>query len=720
VRGGYVNSAFRLYRDAVLFPGIVSRLCPAYCGEVCVRAFRDRCVDLKRIERDVADTADRKDSSRYALPEKKERVAVIGAGACGLSCAIKLASKGYAVDLYEQTGETGGRIRSLLPAEVYEADFNAALQYLNIGFRFNERVAHPRDLLELSDAVYVAAGTEGRRFGLDDGYDRASLATGTPGVFAGGGLFETDDVRCIENGIRAAGSIENYLKTGKMGDPTGLRTDSSIDQRYYRLDYEEVAGGDAEAGSARAEALRCFSCDCSVCMDSCQLMRYFRKNPKRIASDLSITVMPVDEKTKRLGSRLLNSCNLCGLCTSVCPAEVDTHEAMLQSRAKLFEAKHLPEAYHDFWLEDMEFSYSDAAYGLVREGDGKADLLFFPGCQLTASSPEVVERVYRFITDLVPNAAMLLSCCGIPAEWAGDAARMDDARARFLDEWRGLGMPEVLFACSSCMKLLRGHAPQVSSRSLYAWLDGHRDAIALPKGLSEERVCVYDPCNSRSDPGAREGVRNLATACGLKLEELEFSGTRAACCGFGGHIYSVNRNLVKEIVQSRTAASEAEYITYCANCRDYFRSVGKESRHILDLLFANGTEARARDGSAEDVCLPDLTERRENRRALKERLLGKAASARRRDATMRVDIPREMREKMDRLLLLEEDVIDTIAFCESENRKLLNNENGHYIGYRKNRVITVWVEYEMTGEAEAVLRNVYTHRMEIKDGERIG
>jgi hypothetical protein len=214
---------------------------------------------------------------------------------------------------------------------------------------------------------------------------------------------------------------------------------------------------------------------------------------------------------------------------------------------------------------------------------------------------------------------------------------------------------------------------------------------------------------------------------------------------------------VEEIIRARTAASDAEYITYCANCREFFRSAGKASRHILEILFAGGVDnrcnanygggansasgasgaydaGRAKDASrandadrAKDAdgtvktCppnLPDLSRHRENRRMLKSKFLGESRTPRT-PPPVGVKIPPAMKEKMARLLLLDEDVTNVISFCEGQGRKLLDEKSGHYIGYLKIRVLTIWVEYEMADEANAVLHNVYTHRMEIKDDKRI-
>jgi hypothetical protein len=131
------------------------------------------------------------------------------------------------------------------------------------------------------------------------------------------------------------------------------------------------------------------------------------------------------------------------------------------------------------------------------------------------------------------------------------------------------------------------------------------DAAAEP-GPS---VSVFDPCSSRTDAAGQAAVRRLAEKSGFSLSELDLNGPKAACCGFGGHIYSANPSLFATIVNKRASADACAYITYCANCRDLFLHEGKDSLHILDILFPTGR----------GVKLPSLSERRQNRAARSRR-----------------------------------------------------------------------------------------------------
>ena len=81
----------------------------------------------------------------------------------------------------------------------------------------------------------------------------------------------------------------------------------------------------------------------------------------------------------------------------------------------------MPPSAHEFALQDMEFSNSEMAT-LARPQPGMASskYLFFPGCQLTGSSPDHVKKTYKYLTDrLEGGVGLMLRCCGAPADWAG-------------------------------------------------------------------------------------------------------------------------------------------------------------------------------------------------------------------------------------------------------------------------------------------------------------
>jgi len=122
-------------------------------------------------------------------------------------------------------------------------------------------------------------------------------------------------------------------------------------------------------------------------------------------------------------------------------------------RRLLVNDKTFPAAFHDYFIRDMEFSGSEDYYLALDAPDGKkSGYAFFPGCQLGGSNPDYVLKAYRFLLDKLPGTALMLACCGIPAEWAGEQQMLDAHTAKLRADWERLGKPAMILACPTCQK----------------------------------------------------------------------------------------------------------------------------------------------------------------------------------------------------------------------------------------------------------------------------
>jgi ferredoxin len=196
----------------------------------------------------------------------------------------------------------------------------------NLVLRLNETVS---DLDEVSaDAVFVATGSGGDRFGLDDGFDPVSLSTARAGTFLSSPDFEGASVLApFREGMRVANAIESFLKVGRMEGDAGRRTSDPsklfVDTSKAVLSpLEKPAGTVYTQDEAVKEAGRCLLCECRSCMDHCELLTAYKKDPHKVLEDVVATLNAVSSLTTHLASREINSCNLCGLCKEICPTDL--------------------------------------------------------------------------------------------------------------------------------------------------------------------------------------------------------------------------------------------------------------------------------------------------------------------------------------------------------------------------------------------------------------
>lgn len=793
------NAAYKTFRNAVGFPDVAAALCPEYCAGACPRKELDQSVQLNLLEKTCVAKATRKDPTDYNVPMKKRKIAVVGAGISGLACALRLTQKKYEVTIYEKTGRWGGKLWELLPPELFLADIERQLQFETYELCLNQEIESIEELLDQGfEAVYVATGKGGSAYDLlngeaghctilkrsgagrngsadgtvcDDADDIADdVAAGSAvvavrensdsrsmAVFAGGSLTGKDPLRAMADGLDMAWAIEVFLKTGRLEYPSvasACRSAADLDKLVPTKAIIPSDHGIYTEDEASAEAARCIRCQCNACMKYCDVCAYHNKWPMRIRDDIMATVAFSTSESmmkKTPAKRLMNTCTQCGLCEEVCPEEIEIGGMLLEARRSLHKQGTLPGAYHQFWIRDMEFTNSEAA-ALVRmasqsftkgaeSSSGRRPdkrYAFFPGCQLGAADPRYVIKPYRWLLTKQPDTGLMLRCCGIPAEWAGNEELHAHEIGNLRKEWEELGKPMLILACPSCRKHLAEYHPDIETVSLYEVMEqwdcrteaeGEAGKMELENIEAESRdpgpedtkvlssqkssistgdiYSIFDPCSARNIRPMEQAVRALALKTGVQIQELP-KGDLHGCCGYGGHVSEANADYASYVTKSRSELSDKPYITYCINCRDIFRGEGKPSLHLLDLLFGiNAIDSR----------LPSLTERRNNRIRLKEALLrevwGETMEKQTEQCEYPLKIGSEVEEKMDRMKILEEDLCEVIGFGESSGRRTYDHHKDTYSCYRELGHVTCWVEYHKEDGLYEVI-NVYTHRMKIK------
>jgi hypothetical protein len=205
-------------------------------------------------------------------------------------------------------------------------------------------------------------------------------------------------------------------------------------------------------------------------------------------------------------------------------------------------------------------------------------------------------------------------------------------------------------------------------------------------------------------------VRNILRRLGYQIEELPLSREKTECCTYGGVMWLANRDLAQAAVRRRIAESQADYVTYCAVCRDFFAAHGKRALHLLDLIYGQDLDNLAERKN------PGYSQRHENRARLKRKLLkelwGEDMDGQADYEAIRLIIAADVQERLEQRLILVEDIQQVIEFAERTGSKLLNRETGHFLAYHRPNKVTYWVEYTPQGDA-FVVYNAYSHRMEI-------
>ena len=111
VKEGDVEAAYQVISESSALPAVCGRVCPqeSQCEGKCIRGIKGEPISIGKLERFVADWATEKGIKPQGAKEKNgKKVAVIGSGSAGLTCAGDLAKMGYDVTIFEALHEAGG------------------------------------------------------------------------------------------------------------------------------------------------------------------------------------------------------------------------------------------------------------------------------------------------------------------------------------------------------------------------------------------------------------------------------------------------------------------------------------------------------------------------------------------------------------------------------------------------------------------------------------
>ena len=261
---GRYDEALELIRKEIPFPAVCGRICNKKCEEACTRGDMDAPVAIDEIKKFIAERE--LDGKTRFVPKLlnqtgkpyPEKIAVIGAGPAGLSCAYYLAVKGYPVTVFEKERVPGGMLTLGIPSfrlekSVINAEIDV-LRELGVTFRTGVEVGKDVTLDELRESGFKA-------FYLAVGASRGAKL-GIPGEELAGVCSGVDFLKKVNQGERPEiGTNVAVIGGGNVAMDvarTALRLGADVTV-YYRRGREEMPADREELAEAEEEGVR-FRC----------------------------------------------------------------------------------------------------------------------------------------------------------------------------------------------------------------------------------------------------------------------------------------------------------------------------------------------------------------------------------------------------------------------------------------------------------------------------
>ena len=267
VKEGNIENAYQVISEASALPAICGRVCPqeSQCEGKCIRGIKGEPVSIGKLERFVADWASENNIKPVVTAEKKnKKVAVIGSGPSGLTCAGDLAKMGYDVTIFEALHEPGGVLvygipEFRLPKEKVVAKEIENVKSLGVKIETNVVIGKATTIDELLNeegfsAVFVGSGAGLPKF------------MGIPGESANG-VFSANEYLTRSNLMKAfdENSTTPIMKGKKVAvvgggnvamdaARTALRLGSEV-HIVYRRSEEELPARVEEVHHAKEEGI---------------------------------------------------------------------------------------------------------------------------------------------------------------------------------------------------------------------------------------------------------------------------------------------------------------------------------------------------------------------------------------------------------------------------------------------------------------------------------
>ncbi len=304
---------------------------------------------------------------------------------------------------------------------------------------------------------------------------------------------------------------------------------------------------------------------CNICVKECT---FLKENGDPLDLATFFTAEPL--------SSLPFSCSLCGLCSAVCPKDVDPADLFFQQRRHLVQTTALRYKEHGplRHYEKMGRSKILSWYGLPSH----CDTVFFPGCALPGTRQQRVLDVVLNLQKQIPGLGVVLDCCTKPSHDLGDRAVFRKQFQRIHDFLHKKGIRNVLVACPNCYRMFNDYGKGFKVETIYERLTPH-------PGNPPQTITVHDPCGVRFQPQIHQAVRQLLEKSHATINEMVHHGPKTICCGEGGGVGFLRPDLAQDWTRKRgDEAGGQKVITYCAGCSHY---LGREmnASHLLDLLF---------------------------------------------------------------------------------------------------------------------------------------
>jgi Fe-S oxidoreductase len=277
---------------------------------------------------------------------------------------------------------------------------------------------------------------------------------------------------------------------------------------------------------------------------------------------------------------IMDDCLMCGYCQARCA--LDNMQIFSAVRQELRDAGFASSKHEQTAAKILEEGTLFARPTPFRR---EGTMPFYLGCAYQ-SKPHEVKTIVSVLEKVGIDALVSDEvCCSYIVGAVGFEEQFEQAQARFRQVYGPHLDSEILTVCPTCTATLRDEYGLNVKHALVAVAERLESMDLKPLN---RRVTYHDPCHLGRMLGITEEPRQILSALGMEVVEMEHHGIFSTCCGGGGGVLDVDRNLAIEIGKNRVRDAVAvgvdTIVTACPTCQPSLLRASGRLANELDLF----------------------------------------------------------------------------------------------------------------------------------------
>jgi len=350
-----------------------------------------------------------------------------------------------------------------------------------------------------------------------------------------------------------------------------------------------------------------------MCKFVCPVASVVRREPvyppnkALIVHLIASKLVNIDEEGDVL-AKYLYLCTTCGLCSTEpwCGLKISMPEIIESARTYLVSLNKVPENvlevekttrknYNPYGEPNTQrFSHLNARFS------DNADVAYFIGCTTAYRRPEIANATINILKTLNIDFTLIKEerCCGSPLLRLGFSETAKEFAQHNVSTIESIGVKKLVFTCPGCYRAFKKDYPEIGVDvpfevyHISEFLIEQIDEKDLAKVNHEIPVTYHDPCHLGRHLGIFEPPRKLLEKIGYKIKEMLWNRKSSKCCGAGGGLLHINKEVSKNVARKRleeALETKAKILTTtCPFCKTQFSNIANEKivvRDITELLF---------------------------------------------------------------------------------------------------------------------------------------